>query len=185
MIQATQLFVLVAFFLSAIKVCAAARLTNSPPVNGQAIISWNSRGTLETATQISGPGITITNAANPYTNPITTDAQFFRLNQTVDVTGRADQAAEWTQKLAQFEQAETEKQPATPPRQTRLAAGPQPKLFGVRQLVGALAWLDLSCRSGLQAHEGIAGGNRGQAQEQWQVIPTPFIRNFEMPELTT
>ena len=68
------------------KAGAAARLTNSPPVNGQAIISWNSRGALETADEISGPWITITDATNPYTNLITTDSRFFRLNQTVDAT---------------------------------------------------------------------------------------------------
>jgi tetratricopeptide (TPR) repeat protein len=39
-----------------------------------------------------------------------------RLVQLYDATGRADQAAEWKQKLAEFEQAETGKQPAAPPR---------------------------------------------------------------------
>jgi hypothetical protein len=65
---------------------AAARLTNSPPANGEFVVGWSSRGALETATQLSGPWFTISNAANPYTNAMTTGAQFFRLNQTVDAT---------------------------------------------------------------------------------------------------
>jgi hypothetical protein len=75
-----------AFFVCVTKVGAAARLTNSPPVNGQVVLSWNSRGTLETADQVSGPWLTITNATNPHTNPITSGSRFFRLNQTVDAT---------------------------------------------------------------------------------------------------
>jgi hypothetical protein len=39
-----------------------------------------------------------------------------RLVQLYEETNRPDKAAEWKQKLAQFEQAETEKQPAPPPR---------------------------------------------------------------------
>ena len=65
---------------------AAARLTNSLPVNDELIIGWNSRGALEIAGQIPGPWITVTNATNPFTNPITTESRFFRLNQTVDAT---------------------------------------------------------------------------------------------------
>jgi len=65
---------------------AAARLTNSPPANGQCFISWSSRGTLEMAAQLSGPWTTVSNAPNPYTNQITSDSRFFRLNQTVDAT---------------------------------------------------------------------------------------------------
>ncbi len=71
---------------SVINAGAAARLTNSPPVNGQVTVVWSSRGALEMADQVSGPWLTITNAANPYTNPITTGSRFFRLNQTVDAT---------------------------------------------------------------------------------------------------
>jgi hypothetical protein len=63
-----------------------ATLTTSAPANGKLVVSWNSRGTLEKADQISGPWTAITNASNPYTNPITAGAKFFRLNQTVDVT---------------------------------------------------------------------------------------------------
>src|SRR5437773_1767364 len=72
--------------ICATKVGAAARLTNAPPVNGDVVISWNSRGILEIANQVTGPWTRITNAANPYTNAITTDSRFFRLNQTVDAT---------------------------------------------------------------------------------------------------
>lgn len=39
-----------------------------------------------------------------------------RLVQLYESTGRADQAAEWKQKLADFEKPETGKQPAAPPR---------------------------------------------------------------------
>jgi len=65
---------------------AAARLTNTPPVNGETIISWNGRGALETAQQVSGPWIAITNITNPYTARTTNGSRFFRLNQTVDAT---------------------------------------------------------------------------------------------------
>ena len=71
---------------SAAKLHAAAILTNAPPVNGRLVISWSSRGTLETAQQISGPWSPISNAPNPYTTTITTGARFFRLNQSVDTT---------------------------------------------------------------------------------------------------
>ncbi len=74
------------FFGAAVKSNAAARLTNSPPANGQCVISWSSRGTLEMAAQLSGPWITVSNATNPYTNQMMAGAQFFRLNQTVDAT---------------------------------------------------------------------------------------------------
>ncbi len=47
---------------SAAKLHAAAILTNAPPVNGRLVISWSSRGTLETAQQISGPWSPIGNA---------------------------------------------------------------------------------------------------------------------------
>jgi hypothetical protein len=64
-----------------------AVLTNSPAKNGKVIISWSSRGALETAPQLAGPWTTVTNATNPYTNSIATNnAKFFRLNQTVDAT---------------------------------------------------------------------------------------------------
>jgi len=65
---------------------APARLTNSAPVNGNLLIGWNSRGSLQKAQQVSGPWSTLTNAANPYTIRITLSPQFFRLNQTVDTT---------------------------------------------------------------------------------------------------
>ena len=74
------------FFGAAVKSNAAAWLTNSLLADGKCAISWNSRGTLETAAQLSGPWITVSNATNPYTNQIAADAQFFRLNQTVDAT---------------------------------------------------------------------------------------------------
>src|SRR5688572_22974377 len=74
------------FLVSAAGLDAAARLTNSVPADDQVVIGWNSRGDLEMANQISGPWLTISNAANPYTHLITTDEQFFRLNQTVDAT---------------------------------------------------------------------------------------------------
>ncbi|SRR6266568_4781654 len=65
---------------------AAARLTNSPSAQGMSVISWNGRGTLEMAAQLSGSWLTISNAASPYTNQIADGAGFFRLNQTVDTT---------------------------------------------------------------------------------------------------
>src|SRR5690242_16734547 len=64
----------------------AATLTSSLATNKNLVIGWNSRGTLEKADQISGPWTTITNAPNPYTNPITNTTRFFRLNQMVDTT---------------------------------------------------------------------------------------------------
>ena len=39
-----------------------------------------------------------------------------RLVQLYDATGRADKAADWKQKLTEFEQAETGKSPPAPPR---------------------------------------------------------------------
>ena len=86
MIKALTLAGIVGFLVSAVELCAAARLTNSPPVNGYLVIGWDSRGALERADQISGPWATITNAPNPYTISITTGTKFFRLNQTVDAT---------------------------------------------------------------------------------------------------
>jgi hypothetical protein len=74
------------FFGTAMESNAAARLTNSPAANGSFVVSWSSRGTLESATNLSGPWLTVSNAPNPYTNQIATGAQFFRLNQTVDTT---------------------------------------------------------------------------------------------------
>ena len=65
---------------------AAAILTTALPANGNVVVSWDSRGALEKANQISGPWTTITNAPNPYTTPITNGARFFRSNQTVDAT---------------------------------------------------------------------------------------------------
>jgi hypothetical protein len=78
--------VLLTSFICAMKVGAAARLTNASPVNGKVVITWNSRGTLGIANQVTGPWTSITNPPNPYTNAITTASRFFRLNQTVDAT---------------------------------------------------------------------------------------------------
>ena len=39
---------------------------------------------LETAAQVSGPWLGITNAVSPFTNQATIDTAFFRVNQTVD-----------------------------------------------------------------------------------------------------
>src|SRR6266487_3568350 len=86
MIRTIAVVVFSTFFVCAIRAGAAARLTNAPPVNGKAVISWNSRGTLEIAAQVTGAWMTITNATNPYTNSLTTGSRFFRLNQTVDAT---------------------------------------------------------------------------------------------------
>ena len=64
-----------------------AVLTNYPAQNGKAIISWSSRGVLESAAQLFGPWTAVTNATNPYTNSVATNtAIFFRVNQTVDAT---------------------------------------------------------------------------------------------------
>lgn len=65
---------------------ASAQLTNSRPANGHALISWNSRGSLESAVQATGSWSTITNAPNPYSISVTNKSRFFRLNQTVDAT---------------------------------------------------------------------------------------------------
>src|SRR5205807_2427633 len=75
---------LLAVFAFALELHAAARLTNSPPANGNLVIGWDSRGALEAAEQISGPWNALTNAPNPCTIPITNNTKFFRLNQTVD-----------------------------------------------------------------------------------------------------
>src|ERR1017187_7744480 len=64
----------------------AATLTTAQPTNSNLLISWDSRGALEKADQISGPWITITNAPNPYSTPIPNGTKFFRLNQPVDAT---------------------------------------------------------------------------------------------------
>ncbi len=74
------------FLVSAVELCAAAQLTNSPPANGNLVIGWDSRGILEKADQISGPWTAIASAPNPYTTPIASGAKFSRLNQTADAT---------------------------------------------------------------------------------------------------
>src|ERR1035437_6296369 len=61
-------------FICAVKVGAAARLTNAPPANGKVVIGWSSRGSLETATRLAGPWMSVTNATNPYTHPIASGA---------------------------------------------------------------------------------------------------------------
>jgi len=85
----TREIALVAFsvcFICVLKAGGAARLTVAPSANGEVVISWNSRGTLEMAAQVTGPWMTITNATNPHTNASTTDSRFFRLNQTVEAS---------------------------------------------------------------------------------------------------
>jgi len=86
MIRTIAVVVFSACFIGVLKAGAAARLTNAPAANGAGVISWNSRGTLETAAHVTGPWLTITNATNPYTNAIATGSRFFRLNETVDAT---------------------------------------------------------------------------------------------------
>jgi hypothetical protein len=86
MIREIALVAFSACFICVLKAGAAARLTNAPSANGEVVITWNSRGTLEMAAQVTGPWMTITNATNPHTNAITTGSRFFRLNQTVDAT---------------------------------------------------------------------------------------------------
>jgi hypothetical protein len=86
MIRKIAVVVLATCLVCVTRVGAAVRLTNAPPVNGAVVISWNSRGALETADQVTGPWVTKTNATNPYTNALTTGSKFFRLNQTVDAT---------------------------------------------------------------------------------------------------
>jgi hypothetical protein len=77
---------LLAVFGFARHATAAAWLTNSLPQNNKLVIGWSSRGVLERADQLGGPWTTLSNAPNPFTNTITPNAQFFRLNQTVDAT---------------------------------------------------------------------------------------------------
>ena len=60
-------------------------ITNSVLANGRMVLSWNSRGTLEMATNLTGPWLAVTNSW-PYTNIITGSTSFFRLDQTVDAT---------------------------------------------------------------------------------------------------
>lgn len=73
-------------FSSLMKSEAAARLTNSPSGQVASVISWNGRGAMEMAAQISGPWFTISNATSPYTYQMPTGTRFFRLNQTVNAT---------------------------------------------------------------------------------------------------
>ena len=86
MIKVMILAGILGFLVSAVELYAAARLTNSPPANGNLVIGWDSRGILEKADQISGPWTAIASAPNPYTIPIASGAKFFRLNQTVNAT---------------------------------------------------------------------------------------------------
>src|SRR5713226_9851875 len=55
MIKVMILAGILGFLVSAVELSAAARLTNSPPANGNLVIGWDSRGILEKADQISGP----------------------------------------------------------------------------------------------------------------------------------
>ena len=80
------LIILLMFSLPGTKALAAARLTNSPPANGRITLTWNGRGTLETAGRLSGPWLAVSNTASPYTTPLAGGAAFFRLNQMVDTT---------------------------------------------------------------------------------------------------
>jgi hypothetical protein len=81
------LFIMVMLaFGGAVNLQCAARLTNSAPVDGKVVITWNSRGMLERADEINGSWAAVSNATSPYTNLITTNARFFRLNQSVDTT---------------------------------------------------------------------------------------------------
>ena len=73
-------------FVCAVNANAASLLNSSNAADGNAVIRWSSRGVLETAGQIPGSWVTVTNAANPYAAQITTNSAFFRLNQTVDAT---------------------------------------------------------------------------------------------------
>jgi len=86
MIRKIAVVVFLTFFICVMKVGAAARLTGASPVNGEVVITWNSRGTLETAHQVTGPWTAISNAANIYTSAVSDGSRFFRLNQTVDTT---------------------------------------------------------------------------------------------------
>ena len=62
---------------------------------------------------------TVLKQADAERQKIQTLAEAERQRLALEATGRADQAAEWRQKLAEFEQAETEKPPAAPPRRRR------------------------------------------------------------------
>ena len=86
MIRSLAFASVLGLFASRLDLHAAATLTNSLAPNGNVVISWDGRGALEIANQISGPWNAITNPPNPYTNPIGPGARFFRLNQTVDAT---------------------------------------------------------------------------------------------------
>jgi hypothetical protein len=65
---------------------AAVALTASATANGHIVVHWSSRGTLEAGPQPDGPWTTITNATSPFTNSVSGNARFFRLNLTVDRT---------------------------------------------------------------------------------------------------
>ena len=83
----TRFFVLAMLLAAeAVPARAAAVLTNSALANDKIIIGWSSRGTMEVANSLAGPWTTVTNATNPFTNSISTNQQYFRLNLTVDTT---------------------------------------------------------------------------------------------------
>ena len=81
-----KIFASLALFVCALDLFSAAVLTTSPAVNGNLVMSWNGRGALESASHVSGPWTSITNASTPFTNTIDTGTKFFRLNQTVDAS---------------------------------------------------------------------------------------------------
>ncbi len=72
-----------AFWGSVLGAGAGVYLTNSAPLNGNIVFTWNSRSTLEMADQLAGPWTAVTDRW-PYTNLISGTSRFFRLNQTVD-----------------------------------------------------------------------------------------------------
>ena len=86
LIAAVWITLAVCLFVMARVEAAPARLEISKSPAGQMVLQWNSRGNLESAAQVGGPWLPITNAPNPYTNPVAGQARFYRLNQTVDTT---------------------------------------------------------------------------------------------------
>ena len=65
---------------------AQNQITSITLTNGQVVISWNCRGTLETANQVNGPWTPVPGATSPYVDQISATQRFYHINQTVDTT---------------------------------------------------------------------------------------------------
>jgi hypothetical protein len=75
-----------AIALSAATLSAQNQITSITLSNGQAVLTWNCRGQLEVADDVSGPWTNVPGALSPYTNAVASGKKFYRINQTVDAT---------------------------------------------------------------------------------------------------